>query len=373
MRATIGFGALFAALVGCGGPAAGTERGPCRSDGTCDPGLVCLSSVCVAPERPDGGSLDSGSPRTDTGTLDSAAPERDAQTNAQDGASSDGGTDAAPPSMRRTYVVSSIDVPTTASESSATGRDLDGDGTIDNQLGQVFASFMSASDLDLQSNMNERVQRGDAIMLVELLAESFLADPTALGRAMQGANPTPAACTDPEDLVCGRHLEGSASFEVVATAPARSSGTIAAGRAELGPGASVLPIALDRAVTWLPLIGAHVEAETSPASLMAGTLTGVIPSAEIDATLIPSFHAAIVAMIARDCPEGACMPGSSGESLRQIFDASGDGMVTLEEVRTNSLARSLVAPDVDLDGDGTPDGLSAGVGFTAVGATFAAP
>jgi hypothetical protein len=33
---------------GKGGAAAGTERGPCYGNGTCNPGLSCLSDVCVA-------------------------------------------------------------------------------------------------------------------------------------------------------------------------------------------------------------------------------------------------------------------------------------------------------------------------------------
>lgn len=41
---------MTAFVVGCGGaaaPAVGRERGACRDDGTCDPGLQCLSKVCV--------------------------------------------------------------------------------------------------------------------------------------------------------------------------------------------------------------------------------------------------------------------------------------------------------------------------------------
>ncbi len=35
------------AACGGGGPGVARERGPCRADGTCDPGLQCLSRVCV--------------------------------------------------------------------------------------------------------------------------------------------------------------------------------------------------------------------------------------------------------------------------------------------------------------------------------------
>jgi hypothetical protein len=35
------------AACGSAGPAVGRERGPCRADETCEPGLQCLSKVCV--------------------------------------------------------------------------------------------------------------------------------------------------------------------------------------------------------------------------------------------------------------------------------------------------------------------------------------
>jgi len=64
-RSSLLFTAL--ALFGCSGDesafstqgGAGTERGPCRSGRTCDPGLVCASDVCV--RMPDGGSATGGS------------------------------------------------------------------------------------------------------------------------------------------------------------------------------------------------------------------------------------------------------------------------------------------------------------------------
>ena len=52
---------VLAALAACkrepaappAGAAAGTERGDCRPDGACDPGLVCLSNLCVRPPPAD--------------------------------------------------------------------------------------------------------------------------------------------------------------------------------------------------------------------------------------------------------------------------------------------------------------------------------
>ena len=54
-----------------------------------------------------------------------------------------------------------------------------------------------------------------------------------------------------------------------------------------------------------------------------------------------------------------------------IFDDNPeDCAVTLDEFRANSLVQTLFRPDVDLDGDGTNDALSIGVGITGAAATF---
>ena len=51
---------LFLIQIGCGevssGDNAGQEGGPCYKNGTCDPGLICLSKTCV--RLPDSGALD---------------------------------------------------------------------------------------------------------------------------------------------------------------------------------------------------------------------------------------------------------------------------------------------------------------------------
>ena len=68
--------------------------------------------------------------------------------------------------------------------------------------------------------------------------------------------------------------------------------------------------------------------------------------------------------------------------LLQLFDADDNGVMTLAELRTNSLTMSLLAPDVDLrdagrdyepgceELDGTADALSVGAGFRAVRAAY---
>ncbi len=72
-------------------------------------------------------------------------------------------------------------------------------------------------------------------------------------------------------------------------------------------------------------------------------------------------QADITAAITRDCTSSGCASGSLGQSLLDTFDADHDGTVTVTEVRTNSLVEPFFALDLDLDGDGTKDALSAGI------------
>jgi hypothetical protein len=346
-------------LAGCGGgdadPPAGSERGPCRPDGTCDGTLICLSRLCVAPE-----------------------PIRDAGPGGPDAA-----IDASSPN-RRTYVANEVVLPTDGTLTGELGRDVDGDGTIDNQLGSVLSALASAGgDTDIQTVMTEAISRGDVILLAEVVAPSLVSSPSpmALARVLRGEMPMPAPCADAADTVCRLHLSGSGSFVVTAPAPERASGEITAMELDAGPSSMVFPLTIaGEPPTWIPLVAAHVRGRLSPTGIDDGTITGAIREADVDAIVIPAIHVAVAATIAADCPGGTCEPGSDGETLVGIYDANDDGMVTLEELRANSLIQSLLRPDIDvLDAsgapgtDGTNDSLSVGIGFNAVAGVFAAP
>lgn len=130
------------------------------------------------------------------------------------------------------------------------------------------------------------------------------------------------------------------------------------------------------------LVGARVEADITATNLSIGRLGGGITEAEIDNVLIPGLADGMNGFIADDCPGGVCSPGSDGEQLLLLFDSDSDGTITADELRTNALIMSLLAPDIDLfdsagnynpRGDGIKDSLSFGVGFTAVGAVFDLP
>jgi hypothetical protein len=58
-----------------GGPGTGEERGPCFEDGSCDPGLSCVSDLCVRLGDDDAGPPLDGGPDLDSGPLDAGPPD----------------------------------------------------------------------------------------------------------------------------------------------------------------------------------------------------------------------------------------------------------------------------------------------------------
>lgn len=358
---------VLSACTTSSGPPAGSERGPCYGNGTCDAPLRCLSNVCV---------LDA----SDAGTGDAGSGD-DASTGVDASAQADAGSDAGQLPERRTYVASDLVTPTNAASANALGLDLDGDGTVDNAVGQFLASLAAlGSETDANGPTQLAVDQGEIILLFEAEAISFT-NGSLDARALRGSDPTPAACTNPTDpTTCRQHLAGSGSFTVVAPAPARLAGELTSGTFDVGPGDDLLPIAFSAAPTWLPIAAARIHADVDATGLTHGVYAGAIRSADVDATLVPALHAPIAEAVARDCSGGTCTSGSAGASYVSFFDADHDGTVTLDEFRTNALIMATLALDLDLfdasgapGTDGSPDALSIGIGFTAVGATFVVP
>jgi hypothetical protein len=121
--------------------------------------------------------------------------------------------------------------------------------------------------------------------------------------------------------------------------------------------------------------------------MTGGKLGGAITEEALNDDILPALHTILGDTIAEDCTATSapcCADGSTGQLLIDLFDESEpqDCMVTLEELKNNSLISSLLAPDVDLFNgepvqanfdprqDGVKDSLSLGIGFEAVGGVF---
>jgi hypothetical protein len=375
---TLARGAVVLWLLGCAsGPPAGSERGACYGNGTCDAPLVCLSDLCVRDDSADAAAgVDAAIEPADAGmhgAVDADIPDGN-QPDVQPS------RDAGAPE-RWTYVVSALRVPTTAGEATSYGLDLDGDDTVDNQLGSFLGGLHSLAPdtFDYQPLSDDAVDRGAAIALIEVVATSLTDTDSALARMLQGSDPIPMACLDATDVLCRHHLTGTAAFVVVPPVPTSCAATIAAGSIDVGPAEMTIPVVLGSTAVWVPLAAARIRGMLSEPAISAGQLVGAIESSDFDAIVVPAMHAYYAEIVARDCSAGVCEAGSAGGSFLGLFDADGDGAITLDEVRRSDLIAALT-PDLDLfdasgalGTDGVLDSISVGFGFEAVRGTFAAP
>lgn len=311
-----------------------------------------------------------------------------------DGGPGVGGVD--PNGTDHQFVIARIFMPTTMAEANMFGLDLDGDsvGRPDNALGQILATLagQAGAMFDLQATNDDHLRRGDILLLANVKAVS-LTSAAGVGTSIHlGANPSIAPCIDANDLVCGQHLNGTASFEIEPTAPIHPPllGETMGGRLTGGPGVVTIALSLvqGEAPQMLDLVGARVDVGViSDTGMMQGRLGGALTEAEVQSKFVPALHATVSNTIAQDCAgisAPCCEAGSSGEMLVELFDASEplDCVVTLQELQSSSAIMSLVAPDVDLfDGDpadgnfaprtdGIKDCLSLGLGFEATSAVF---
>ncbi len=305
------------------------------------------------------------------------------------------------------YVVNSLLLPTNANQAQQYGLDLDGDpqGYPDNALGQILSALAGQSaDVSLQDSIDTQINTGGIILLNRIRATA-LTTATGVGSWIYlGDTATPAPCIDANDLVCGQHLTGSASFTLDAASPsdAKVAGQIVGGRFTGGPGTVTIQIALtegsDQELT-LNLYGAKMDVAVTDTTLGSagspGKLGGAIKDEDLQNDVLPALHGILEDNINQDCtgtttgmPPCGCADGATGQTLLDLFDEQpdrpgtepdGDCVVTLDELKQNSLISSLLSPDVDLfdaDGnynprqDGVEDSLSLGIAFTSVGATF---
>jgi len=283
------------------------------------------------------------------------------------------------------YVVDGVTIPLNSSQAEDLGFDLDGDGTVDNQLGNILSALIQAGGagtLDLQGSIDESVDAGSILLLADVQATSLSSAANVGFSLYLGENPTPAPCTNPDDpLTCRQHLDGSGSFDVSSDTPddVVVGGNIVGGTFTGGPGNLALQIALAEGEPInLSLIEARARLSgISETDISDAILGGAIPQEDIDNEVIPAVHGTVEGIIAEDCtgtaPDCCADPESTGETLLGIFDDNEDCMVPLAELRENSLIMTLLRADVDTDGDGEEDALSVGVGATAVNGDFTLP
>ncbi len=353
--------------------------GACSDDDD-DGGRVADAASLDAPS-PDAASPDAASPDAtspDAGPPDAAPPDAGPPPTA----TSFSCTGTVPGDDRRQYVFNAIDVPTTAAESAMLGLDLDGDpmGRPDNALGQLLSTLASQADVDIQAIIDAAVAAGDVRQLLDLGVVDLTVDGDAAAQSFLGAD-----CDDPANPA--DDFSGTESFgpDAAAITDAVLTGAVSSGSLRVAGGAGTVEVKmpfLGGILVRMPLRGVIVEAAISGGQVTGGRLGGAMNEADVDAVFIPALAEGLQSVIDVDCSGTApdcCIAGSTGETLVDLFDENGDCAVTAEELRTNDLISSLLAPDVDLFDaggnyaprtDGVKDSLSLGIGFTTVTAVL---
>ncbi|MDX2090900.1 MAG: hypothetical protein SFX73_23775 [Kofleriaceae bacterium] len=302
----------------------------------------------------------------------------------------DGGVDQPTPEGPHYQTVSKkVLVPTNNSQAREYGLDIgssDGelDGTVDNQLGMVLGT-LATMGFDIQATIDGAVAEGSIILLADFQTSDFMNTTAAGLKILLGDKATamPAPCNDGETYDeetktgCGRHLAGTGNFTIAAGSPndAAVAGKIVNGVFTGGPGNITLQIALGGTdAIQLDLIGARAKATgISGDAITSLVLGGALTENDLNTKVIPAIQAQIAPIVTEDCPGTApscnCTSGSTGATVLDLFDANDNCEVSVEEIATNQLIQSLLAPDVKIEGT---DALSLGVKVETTKATFPA-
>jgi hypothetical protein len=270
------------------------------------------------------------------------------------------------------YVTKKTTLPTTNAEAHALGRDIDGDGERDNVVGKVLAA-LSPQGLDVNTAMADAIESGRILMLHSLRTSSLANSRDATWQVRYGK---PKSNPD---------FSGSGSFVAPAGAPhsLRLDATIKDHVVKTQAG--TIPVRLDigAGTFLLTLRKAKIVAKCYRGRCSNGVITGGVTATQIDGVFIPELAQLMQALVAGDCPgpgPDSCTPGSTGETVQELFDTNDDLVITEDEVRNHPIVQAILAPDLDFydaDGyagtDGVDDAISFGFGFAAVRARLVRP
>lgn len=294
----------------------------------------------------------------------------------------DDGGPVVPEGEHYQYVASRVLVPATNTQAREYGLDLDGNQTIDNQLGMVLG-ILATMNFDVQGSVDESVADGSIILLADVQTTDFMNASAAGLKILLGDNPMPQPCTDPANptiATCGKHLTGTGTFSIAASSPtdALLAGPIVGGTFNGGPGTVSLQISLGADALQLNLVGARAKASgISADGITSAIVAGALTENDLNTTILPAIQEQLVPTIAADCTdltnpgaECGCVDGSTGQTLLTLFDIDPkDCMVTVDEIKSNGLIQGALAPDVTIDG---MPALSLGIKLEAKKASFPA-
>jgi len=255
------------------------------------------------------------------------------------------------------------------------GLDLNGDGKVDNQYGNIEGALL-ANMLDGQPTLDAAIAGGQYLQLIDLTSAAFDNDP-CVGVRMLTAQ-----------AMAGPDFSGGGSFTAdSAFLPSSFSGRIGTSQFVSDFGVNVpVHVQLPFAGVMVPadLVGARLQFTLSPSTGVAvmGQLNGAVKETDVQSKLIPAAATALDQVVTANPTSPQSM------QILQVFDIGcssnmslkNDGNIALCEVAQNSIIQNVLSADVQLfDANGNyhpnpantnKDSLSVGFGFTAAKATF---
>jgi hypothetical protein len=294
------------------------------------------------------------------------------------------------------FVINKLILPQQRSDDA---MDLNGDGKVDNQMGNIIGA-LAAQSSDPQPGEDQAVASGTT---TELLRLNF-----PIGAGAADCVTTTAEWGKPSTPT----FDGADHFTIDDTSPAVDFGGKLAGNEfkSNSPVTTKHPVtvgirlvALGSTPVTLVLNGAHLQYTVqvgAPPRLLKGQINGSVKQSDVTNRVIPAIAASLNQDI-QNSVNGTQAQKDHAAQTEKIFDVGdgnggtctkpepspelqgdrpNDGAISSCEVANNNIIKNVLAPDVqifDASGNYAPnkdntnkDSLSIGFGFTAVSANF---
>jgi hypothetical protein len=289
--------------------------------------------------------------------------------------------------MEAKYVANTVMVPQQRSDYAI---DLNGDGRVDNQLGNIIGALTGAG-LNTQDGVNNAIMQGNLILLLDQTGSDLTNNDCAAAKVQVGKQMTmPAPKFDGSDtLTVDTSIGGGSLFgKITSSAFVSNNPATATTNYQIS---IQLPLVSGAAPVQLNISGARISFTKMGNGLMKGQINGAIKSTDVQNTIIPNVANLLTMRLMTDPTSSTSM------QIKQLFDVGdgnggnctnpdgsmgvpNDGKIATCEVSMNSIIKNVLAPDVqmfDASGNYKPnaantmkDSLSLGLAFTAVQASF---
>ena len=166
------------------------------------------------------------------------------------------------------YVIDHEYVPQNNTDITNDSLDLDGDGTIENAIGNALVA-LAGMGFDTQTPTTHDVDHGEILALVDVQAADFTTSTTAGVQLLGGGNPIPTPCSGTSDAACRHHLDGTGMFTVTSSIDPEMAGAVSGATLLAGPGQATVQISL---LADKPVLFHLVAARVQIGMLAAGSL-----------------------------------------------------------------------------------------------------